>query len=454
MKNNYLPLCVALAVCGLCIGANAQTQGQSQMQTKSATETKPAADDGAYTLKVPGAPASQVSEKGYELKSTTISGTSGSSPIILTAPVGGAAAYKTESGLYFYPSLFAALGYNDNLLSSASNPISSSVFRVAPQLIAEMKHKGDRFTALASVNNISYASSSPDNATNSEVRVAGDHFFTARARSAWSFGQVRNTEARGSSDRPVSAEADRWTSNNAEGRFIYGAPEAKGRLEFDLGINNKTFDNNRAVTAISDVNATTYAARMFYRMGGRLTGLGEYRHVRNDFTSSLSTNSNIDRRYYVGFTWDATAATTGIVKVGRMTKDFDSTSRQNYAGDSWEASLRWMPLTYSTFDLQSTRSTNDPTGLGTHNLVTSTNLSWNHMWTRSLSSRAALGQLQTEYVGTPRSDNATNYSLSVEYAVMRWLKLGVDWANTDSTSNVPNASFKRNVTMFTVNASL
>jgi hypothetical protein len=38
--------------------------------------------------------------------------------------------------------------------------------------------------------------------------------------------------------------------------------------------------------------------------------------------------------------------------------------------------------------------------------------------------------------------------------VLRWLKMGIDMTQTDNRSNVVGADFKRNVTMFTLNASL
>jgi hypothetical protein len=56
-----------------------------------------------------------------------------------------------------------------------------------------------------------------------------------------------------------------------------------------------------------------------------------------DYDSALSTEDNTERRYYLGYTWDATAATTGVVKIGRMTKDFDAAGRAGYSGSSWEA---------------------------------------------------------------------------------------------------------------------
>jgi hypothetical protein len=317
-----------------------------------------------------------------------------------------------------------------------------------------MKHKGDRYTALVSVNNVNYVSSSADNATNSEFKIAGDNYFTARARAAWALGQVRSTDPRGANNRPISAEPDRWTSNNVDGRFIYGAPEAQGRLELDLGNTNKTYDNNRVFTSVADVTVGSYATRLLYRLGTRSLALAEYRNAKANYASSLSTDSNTEKRYYVGLTWDATAATTGIIKLGRMTKDFDAASRAAYEGDSWEGSIRWTPLTYSAFDFQTGRTTADATGFGNYNLLTTNNLTWNHKWTGSLTTRASVGLVKTDFGGTTRSDSATNYALTMDYAVLRWLKIGVDWAGTDNTSNVPTAEFKRNVTMFTLNASL
>jgi hypothetical protein len=137
-----------------------------------------------------------------------------------------------------------------------------------------------------------------------------------------------------------------------------------------------------------------------------------------------------------------------------MTKDFDVAGRPGFNGDSWEASIRWAPLTYSALDLQTSRSTADASGFGDYTVNTNTNVNWSHQWTRSFTTRAAVGLVKTDFAGTTRADNATSYSLTMDYSVLRWLKVGVDWAGTDSTSNVPTAAFKRNVTMFTLNASL
>jgi len=57
-------------------------------------------------------------------------------------------------------------------------------------------------------------------------------------------------------------------------------------------------------------------------------------------------------------------------------------------------------------------------------------------------------------VGGNRTDVTDSYTLTLNYAVKRWLKAGVDWSNTNNSSNVTGSAFTRNVLMFTLNATL
>jgi polysaccharide biosynthesis protein VpsM len=386
----------------------------------------------------------------YALTGTSISGAGAASKTILTAPVvASSAAIKTEAGLYLYPSLLTGYGRNTNINSSATSPVASNFVNVAPKIIGEMKNNGDRYTAVVSLDSTNFDSSSADNFTNSEITLAGDNYFTPRARLGWSVGQVGGNDARGSK-QTGSNSPEAWRSTNLDGRFIYGAAEASGRLEVDLGTRGKVYDKY----ALGNMDQTLIAGRALYRLGTRTMALTEVRQSKSAYTSSLATDSNTERQYYVGLTWEATAATTGIVKVGTMTKDFDAAGKSGYNGGSWEATVRWLPLTYSQFELQSARSTADSSGVGNFEIRTSSNLSWNHKWTQSLVSRASLGVLNTEFTGANRTDTANTLGLAMDYSVLRWLKLGVDLANTDNSSNTANGAFKRNVFMFTLNASL
>lgn len=452
MRKNYITM---LLVSALPYGVASTASAQSTTPMQSAGQ---ATDAGQYnlnssTLPAPGSNVQHQGAANYELSGTRISGVNaGATNYILTTPVGSAGAYKTESGIYLYPSVFSGFGYNSNVGSSSSNVVGSSMLLFAPQLVAEMKNKGDRYTALVSSNTTRYASSSQDNTSGSELKVAGDNYFSSRARAGWSAGVLNASDPRQANIRTT---VDKYRTTALNGRLIYGAPEASGRLELDLGTQDKSYENNRATTERLDLTLNSVAGRAYYRLGTRSLALGEIRNTRSRYASALAAASNnTERRYYAGLTWDATAATTGIVKVGHMTKDFDQSSVPGFSGPSWEATVRWMPLTYSVIDLQTAKSTSDSTGVGGFEIRTSNDVFWNHKWTQSLTSRVALGRLATDFSGAGRRDIAINYALTVDYALRRWLKVGVDLAGTDNTSNIPSAEYKRTVTMFTLNASL
>ncbi|MBP6483244.1 MAG: outer membrane beta-barrel protein [Rhodoferax sp.] len=452
MNKKHFRLCLVASACvSLMSTALAQTTPAPAPAAAPASSYKLESS----TLKAPDTTGQQVTAAPYALSGTSISGASQSSETILSAPIPeNAAAYKTESGIYLYPTAFVGFGYNDNIQLAPNNTIGSSFMTLAPQLVAELKHKGDRYTAVAAVNRTTFSNSSPDNTTTSELEVAGDNYFSARARAGWAVGLVHGADERGTYNRPASENPDRWHTTSLNGRFIYGAPEAQGRLELDLGRQDKKYDNNHDNTATGELTTNTIAGRLFYRMGSRSLALVEVSQSTADYRSALSLDDSTARSYYLGYTWDATAATTGIVKVGRTTKDMDVAGRAGYSGSSWEAAVRWMPRTYSVFELQTTRATSESTGVGTYDLNTTTSLNWRHSWTNSLRSDAEVSTLSRKYGDSARSDRANTFSLAVDYTLLRWLTIGVDMAHTNYSSSDPTAEYKRNVVMFTLSATL
>ena len=90
--------------------------------------------------------------------------------------------------------------------------------------------------------------------------------------------------------------------------------------------------------------------------------MGEVRGTDIDYLLS-NPNSGREIRYYAGVTWEATAATTGTVKLGRLERKFDG-GQPKFTGPSWEAAVFWSPRTYSKFDLYTARFTTEASGLG------------------------------------------------------------------------------------------
>ena len=445
--------------------AQQPSNGNASPATAASTSTSndPAEEPGAGAFTLQGAAvesARNVSRQSavlapYELPGTGIGGGEGSAQTILTAPSPGQGApIRTESGILFYPSVFFGFGYNDNVLSSKFDKLGSSLINVSPQVMAELKRRGDRYTALFVANHTSYSDSSNDNYTNYETWVAGDNYFTARARMGWTLGQVSASDPRGASLRATSTSPDHWNAPTLRGRFIYGAPEAAGRIEVDADTRHKRYDNNRAITEIADRNENGLAGRFFYRLGSRSLALVEMSNRVFDYPSAAASDDNTDRRLYVGYTWEASAATTGIIKVGRMTKRFDQPGHDQYSGSAWEATVRWLPRTYSAFEFMSAKLAEDPSGLGKYLLNTRNGISWKHQWSKSFTTVASTNLNRTIYAGTSRTDDVLGISVTANYNFRRWLTTGVDFSNTNLQSSDTAAEWKRKVIMFTATFTL
>lgn len=233
---------------------------------------------------------------------------------------------------------------------------------------------------------------------------------------------------------------------------VYGAKGALGRVELEGSMMNKRYENNRATTFLSDADIVTTSGRFFYRVMPRTYALLELRQTMTDYKSANSTQDNMDRRVYLGATWEATAKTEGSIKLGRAYKNFDDATRKDASGNSWEASLRWSPLTYSVFELESGKSLYDSTGVGEYVTGTMTNLSWSHKWASYISSRLSAGKMTSDFAGaTPaRKDDTTTYGVAFYRELGRHLRLGLDYTNTNRDSTAVGANFKRNVTMMTL----
>ena len=421
-----------------------------------------AEDDGAYSLggvqantgpSLTGAGQSAASP-GYELKGIATGSKRAADPVILTTPAPDRGApIKFENGIFLYPFVFLGVGHNDNVIGTQDNKVSSSITNLQPEFLAEIKRNGDRYTASYAGNYGAYGSSSDDDFAHHDFQVAGDNYFTPRVRMGWMMGYQQETDPRGSTDRAVSTEPDQWHAPIVRGRFIYGAESATGRLEGDVQGMQKRYDNNRQTTEAADLDMTELAGRFYYRIAPRTLLLAEVRNNDIEYVTNTALDST-EQRYYVGATWEATAATTGIFKLGHLRKDFEAETRKDFSGFSWEGTVRWQPTKFSVVDIETSKSTSDPTGFGNFTVHSGLNGTWQHKWTGFVTSRVILGSLESDYDGVNRVDTTRTYGLGVGYDVLRWLSIGADWGYTDRSSTDPTFDFDRTVTMLTVEATL
>lgn len=395
--------------------------------------------------------AQQSVTAGYELGGTGIAG--GRAPAegaILTA-TGHGRPIRFENGIFVYPSVLLGFGHNDNVGGTKDNRVGSNLWVLRPELVTEIKTHGDRYTLSYLGNYGHYENSSSDDFNHHELWMAGDNYFTSRARLGWGVGYIERSDPRGSTNRVSSAEPDRWHAPVVRALGIYGAQGAIGRLELETSFMQKRYENNRAYTEVADVDLTMLSGRFFYRVLPRTSLVFEARNTWANYVSTAAfPGDNSDLRLYAGLTWDATAKTTGMIKLGRAYKSFADANISDSSSLSWEGNLRWSPLTYSTFDLASSRTPSDSTGVGDYVVNSATSLTWNHKWASYVSSRVSAGLVKTDFTGVDRRDNTKNYGIGFYTEVGYRTRVGVDFTRTDRNSTIDTNDFKRNVVMGTV----
>jgi polysaccharide biosynthesis protein VpsM len=299
-----------------------------------------------------------------------------------------------------------------------------------------------------------YFSSSANNFNEHAIVATSSNQFTARADLEAAAFYLVKQDPGGSVDRSFTGRPDRWHGAGAIGTFGYGAPSAQGRLEVDLGVTDKRYQNNREITQDFDVSTWNVGARFFYRIAPKTRLLAEIRHTEYDYHLSSSPLDNSEQRYLLGATWDLTAATSGTVKLGYITKRFKQEGLDDYAGPTGEASVRWLPRTYSTVDVFARYAPSDSTGTGIFSVDTSVGARWEHYWKSYFLTRVLATYVNSDFRGVSQTDRFSRVTIGGYFDIRSWLRLGAELSHENRNSTDSGFDFSRNVVLFTIAGTL
>jgi len=161
-----------------------------------------------------------------------------------------------------------------------------------------------------------------------------------------------------------------------------------------------------------------------------------------------------EQNVLVGVEWEATGRTTGTSKVGRLSKDFDADLRGDASFINWEASVLWMPRTYSSFTLMANKVPQETNGTGSFIEMSSYSVDWAHDWSSYLHSNVNLGLGKDTFQNDPRVDDRERLSASVNYDVDTWMNIGLGYSYMRKDSNNSLFDFDRSQLMLNFDVSL
>ena len=366
---------------------------------------------------------------------------------------GPGAVQMGDSPLYMAPFFNFSAGQDDNVTLSPSNEQSSPVYIFNPGVTFDARDPNKVFVVGYQAKIGRYTDSEADNYVDHTTRSSFDMAFSPRSAMRLGYDYLIGHDGRGATDRGLSAVPDKYTLKTPSVMYAVGGQGAQGNVELFYSDAIKRYTNNRGTTFASDRDTQDFGGAFYWRVMPKTKVLVEARDTHLSYLQTNSPFSGDETRYYGGVTWEATAATSGTVKVGYLKKRFDGDS-PTYSGSSWEAQVSWLPRTYSKFDFYTSRQPTESTGLGSFILSDAAGAVWTHSWTSAITTEANFRYQKDDYQDFDRNDDITTVGLKVGYAWRRWLKFGVEYNYTKRDSNLQENDYKRNIFLFTASATM
>jgi len=363
-------------------------------------------------------------------------------------------------GLQVNPSVAVVGQYDDNITRAETSAISSWETIINPAIDIIAGGKINQLNVHYDFERGDFASSSNDSYSDHLVNGALHYELTSKAVVETTASYTKSHDARGTTFSGIATGfngPDRWREAAATGRFFYGGKDATGRIELNGGFSAKRYVNHRSLTAGRDLNTTNAGAIFYYRIAPRTSALFEGDYDNFDYRLVNSLLDSHQLTLYTGLTWEATAKTTGTVKVGWQRKKFKRSNRAGSGFFSLDAQIAWAPLTYSVWTLQSAIKATESDSNGSSGSYIKTKnvfLDWTHQWNERLNHTARAGFQHDRYVGTVRKDNIIIVSVGVDYKLAPWLVIGAAYDYSKRDSNTVNASYRSNIYLLTITGTL
>jgi len=361
-------------------------------------------------------------------------------------------------------SLESSLGiealHDSNIWESSTDVQSSQIWKLAPSLLLRFEPTRSHLEFRYQGNYGWYDESSHDDYADHALQAGA--YLLLGERSGLdlvaSYDEAHENRGTGLSVGidPASGafpqDPDRYTTGQYLARYTYGVSHTRAFVVLEASREKFAYQNNLALTQPFDRDESYGQATFGVRVRPK-TSLELSLQARDiTYDRPRASGLNLDSReyrYLLGVVWEATAVTTGSVRVGGVTKKFDDPALPNYSAPNWEVAIRWSPRTYSHFDLSTKKYLAAPVDLS-GNVTDSAaySLSWSHEWNSRLESKLAISELEQTYrfvTGNPRKDKSPQYSLALIYKMRRWLRWEAGLDINERDSPLGSYNYKENI---------
>jgi len=379
----------------------------------------------------------------------------------------------------FVPTLGLSQTYDDNIFSQPEGEVDAWISRVKPQL-QFIAQQDLNILALTYMGDYGlFSSGSQDNYDDHTLSADGvleandQNRFTLAA----SLAKLHDPRGTGGSEGIIAnsrLEPDVYDATGYALGYDFGREDAILGFALSAGQNDVEYQNNRQETQFRDRNDTDYGFKVSGRLAPKTKLFVELtrKDIGYDFAPQLrDANGQIisvvpgipllgasldsqEQNVLVGAEWEATGRTTGTIKFGRLNKDFDASAREDASFINWEASVLWMPRTYSSFTFMANKAPQETNGTGSFIEMSSYSVDWTHDWSSYLHSSVNLGMGKDTFQNDPREDDRESLSASINYDVDTWMNIGLGYSYLRKDSNNSLFDYDRSQLMLSFDVSL
>lgn len=354
-------------------------------------------------------------------------------------------------GMSLTPTLRLTEAYDDNFRETAApNEASSWITTIEPAFELAAQDRLNIYRLRYALESDIYHSSHGNDNTDHHLDANAHLEFSSRHRLDLNAGYDRVESA---ADATSLAENDKYHTSNVGAVYGLGIESATMQLELAVDQERKRYDNRGTLNQDKDRDTRSLGATAFYRLAPKTRALFEvsltefdYVRLRSVDSSTLRSLDSVNHSYFAGLAFDATAKTSGTLKIGHEKKDFDAPGERDPSLTAWHADLTWKPRTYSAFRLTARHGINEGSNEEQFIENRTAGLAWNHKWSSFFSSDLGYVRSKMNYDNAAnREDITDSYRVGLTWDVRRWLSLELGYRYRERDSNVALENFERSL---------
>lgn len=246
------------------------------------------------------------------------------------------------------------------------------------------------------------------------------------------------------------AEPLRFKRSEVGGRYSYGAPDARGKLElaftrtgmryldkqqyrqeFDRYMAGQEWQENSAIVELFD----------------QLSHVSRFRYTLQSNQRRYHANSSKDSDEYflvTGVMTQLTGKTRLDVNIGGVYKRFvNDPQAESFKGLNWDLRLAWQPREQSRLALLSSRTIRDPSGDGGYVSSQQVGAEWQHHWSARVATTLSYHDIRDDYHQSVvcgddnrhRQDEIQRWGMGISYDMRPTVNLGFRYQQADSGSS-------------------